>query len=68
MKTTPSKKPVKFSAGRKVLVTRAGVELGVGRYVGSTQRINGEWHQVNMAPPRSTPNVRTFRAANLTRV
>lgn len=67
-KKTPAGSTKKFAKGGKVRVTRAGVPLGVGRYLGSDKKVNGEWHRVNMAAPRQTPDVRTYRAASLERV
>lgn len=69
MNNTASKKSPKFAAqGARVRVTRSGVNLGVGRYVGPVQKRNGLWHNVNMAAPRQAPDVRTYRATSLARV
>lgn len=67
-KKTPSVKTPKFAAGRKVLVTRAGRELGTGRYVAATVAKNGAWHTVNMAEARKPAKYLKVRTANLTRV
>lgn len=62
-------KPVKFAKGKEVRVKRAGLTVGVGKYLGADTKKNGVWHRVNMNPGVGrVADVRVYRAANLERV
>jgi hypothetical protein len=55
-----------FKPNRRVSVTRGGTYIGEGRITAIDQRKNGAWYGVNFALPRKAPDVRWYRAGNLT--
>lgn len=54
--------------GDRVEVNRGGIHIGKGKVTGTETKKNGTWISVNLAGARETPDVRTYRPGNLTRL